>query len=96
MKLPDNARELVGINQHLWFCLIDRNGFMLGNDKGVICYKTAEMAMAANTLAHARMGKYHGHFRIGIFTAQPLRHRGEHEFKLSTPDAFALLERRRN
>jgi hypothetical protein len=91
MKPKLNPEDEVGINKEGWYCLRHAEGWFMGNEKGVACYRQHWLAKAALTLAIEReAGKMV--WSIEIFHAGKLRPRGEHTPPLSATEAWKNLE----
>ena len=91
--MSEKMTELVDHNKLGWLALQHKDGWWVGSEKGVTCFKTRVIAQAALTIACEREGARH--YKIRTFTGAPIRN-GEHTPKYSGAEALAKIERRAN
>ena len=95
MKPPEKPPEdEVAINRDGWFCLRHKDGWLVGSEKGVTCYRQRQIARAALTFAVEReQGRMV--YSIEVFRAKNVRPDGEHTPVLSADEAWKNLEGKR-
>lgn len=86
--------EEVGVNVVGWFCLRHKDGWFVGTEKGVTCYRQHYIARAALTFAIERERGRWNTYRIATYTGAPI-HNGEHTPELSAEQAWLNLEKRK-
>ena len=92
MKPKLNAEEEVGTNKEGWYCLRHNDGWLVGTEKGVTCYRQEYIAKAALTFACEREnGRLV--YRIEVFMQiKDMKQSGEHTPMLSADEAWVKLE----
>jgi hypothetical protein len=94
MKQKLNAAEEVGTNKDGWYCLRHKDGWLVGTEKGVTCYRQEYIAKAALTFAcereNGRMVYKIDTFRL----TKDLKPAGEHTPLLLADEAWKNLERK--
>lgn len=86
-----SLNNLVGINRIGWFAIRHRDGWWIGNDEGVICYRDRDIAATAMTIAWQRDGGRELKYKIEVFKGQHKKV-GEHTPKYSAEEAIKRYE----
>lgn len=87
-----NAADEIGFNRDGWFCLRHRDGWLVGTEQGVTCYRQEYLAKAALTFACERE-KGRRMYRIVVFNrTKDLVNTGEHTPMLSASEAWKSIE----
>lgn len=94
MSKKVELKDVVGINKIGWEAIQHKDGWWVGNDKGVICYNDHELARVALTILWQRDGGGTLTYEIKVFTGAN-QDAGEHTPKFSAEEALARYEPRR-
>lgn len=94
-KPKTELTALVKYNQIGWEAIQHKDGWWVGNDKGVPCYGDHTIARAALTIVWQREGGHQLNYRICKFTGANVIN-GEHTPKFSADKALTRYTRQRH
>lgn len=92
MKEKLDPSDEVGVNKVGWYCLRHKDGWFVGTEDGVTCYRQHDIARAALTIAIERERGRWNTYRIETFRTGALVKKGEHTPELSAAQALKNLE----
>jgi hypothetical protein len=89
-----NLKDLVAVNRVGWEAIQHKDGWWVGTDKGVTCYRDRMLASAALTIYWQRDGGKQLNFRIKTFTGADCK-TGEYTPVKSAAQALQDYEKRK-